>query len=138
EQLRAALQRSLGGRGRCCVIVGEPGSGKTHTVERFEREVEQAGAQVQLAWGYCREAGDTPTLWPWRRLMEAVVVHYGAERLQGELGEGARDLFAFLQLRAAGEAPLPQRALYGVYDAIVRTLKLAARRQAWVLVIDDL
>jgi DNA-binding winged helix-turn-helix (wHTH) protein len=70
EQLRRALDAARGQRGMVCVLMGEPGIGKTSVAEAFAREL--AGTDVRVAWGFCREAGDTPPLWPWQRLLAEI------------------------------------------------------------------
>ncbi|HKU44969.1 MAG TPA: winged helix-turn-helix domain-containing protein, partial [Polyangiales bacterium] len=64
-RLHRALADARAGYGRACLLMGEPGIGKTGVVEAFEREV--GGPQLHVAWGYCREGGDTPPLAPWLR-----------------------------------------------------------------------
>ena len=78
--IRAAIRRPAT---RAATFVGEPragsirtrprvpapgraGIGKTRVVEELERAAQLAASG---AWGYCREAGDTPPLWPWLRLL---------------------------------------------------------------------
>ncbi|HEX6240897.1 MAG TPA: winged helix-turn-helix domain-containing protein, partial [Polyangiales bacterium] len=59
-RLREALSSARSGHGGICVLMGEAGIGKTRLVEVLEGEL--SGTNVQIAWGYCREAGDTPPL----------------------------------------------------------------------------
>ncbi|HMI89846.1 MAG TPA: AAA family ATPase, partial [Polyangiales bacterium] len=71
QRLRHALDEARQGRGRLVVLLGEPGIGKTRAVEAFEREL--AGTDARVVWGFCREAGDTPPLWPWLRLRRELI-----------------------------------------------------------------
>ena len=46
DQLKAALEDVLGGRGRLATLVGEPGIGKTRTCEELATYAGLRGAQV--------------------------------------------------------------------------------------------
>lgn len=142
ERLRSALAAARDGRGRLCALLGEPGIGKTRAVEMLERE---AGASVRVAWGYCRQAGDTPPLWPWLRLLREIVVETDVtqaelERALGPLGAELRALMdepgATLHALPSEGAVDPRR--HHVFDAVLRTLALAAERGPRLLVLDDL
>lgn len=116
QRLHAAFAQAQGGRGRACLLLGEPGIGKTRAVEQLEREVQSTG--VKMAWGYCREAGDTPPLWPWLRLLREVG---GTDSLAGSTLHGAT----------------PQ-SRHEAFDAVVRVLTRAAQAGPLVLVLEDL
>ena len=62
EQLIAALEDSIGGRGRLVMLAGEPGIGKTRLAQEVSANAESSGAQV--LWGRCYEEGGTPPYWP--------------------------------------------------------------------------
>jgi DNA-binding winged helix-turn-helix (wHTH) protein/tetratricopeptide (TPR) repeat protein len=121
EQLRRAMQEARAGRGSACALMGEPGIGKTRVVEALEREL--TGTDVRVAWGYCREAGDTPPLWPWLRVLRDVA------------GEPVPEL----QPAAAGvdfDWSGPER--HHLFEHILRGIVRAARQSPWLIVIDDL
>jgi len=144
-RLRQALGEAHAGRGRLCVLMGEPGIGKTSVVEAFEREI--AGAPLQLAWGYCREAGDTPPLWPWLRLLRALIAAAGSKTQQQQrLDALPKEAQALLHESATAGPPEPGGSATGWvgparhpgFDAILRSFVLAAEQTPWVLVLDDL
>src|SRR5690349_9039277 len=91
-RMRELLRQARGGRGSACLLVGEPGIGKTRAVEMLERDAIAAGMQV--AWGYCRELGDAPPLSPWLQLARAVIAAQpagaGASQLQPAIAEVTR------------------------------------------------
>ena len=140
-QLRRALAEARAGRGRCCLLLGEPGIGKTRVAETLAREL--GDNKLSVAWGFCREAGDTPPLWPWLRLISEVLP---AARGGNPLGGLPEELRAFLGL---GMSPGPESLASTInlstsperhrhFDAILRLLIRAAEHNPWVLVIDDL
>ncbi len=63
ERLRHALHEAREGRGRLCALIGEAGIGKTRAAEMLELDARALGLRV--AWGYCREGGNTVSLAPW-------------------------------------------------------------------------
>lgn len=140
-ELSQAWQRARRGRGGLSVLIGEPGIGKTHTVERFARDL-PPGAHV--SWGFCREAGDTPPLWPWRRLLRDVLALPGNEDLQRDAQ--SPDLAALWNTPTRPEelALSPEtRWLEGqqrhrAFDNIARLLARASLRTPLLLVIEDL
>jgi len=150
--LRAALQDAGAGRGSVCVISGEPGIGKTRVVEELERDPACAGFTV--AWGYCREAGETPPLWPFARLLRELESRVPLRALAARLGPAARELERVLpgfweppEPRSASEqGPEDKHGIafgvaggsHRVFDAVARCFALAAEHTPLVLVLDDL
>jgi DNA-binding winged helix-turn-helix (wHTH) protein/tetratricopeptide (TPR) repeat protein len=143
ERLEQALGDARQGRGRMCVLIGEAGIGKTRAVEMLEQKL--VGSSVRVAWGFCREVGDTPPLWPFRRLLREVVATSSAHGrtlaptlasldellrpLEGQSGEG----------ELAENALQPQQtARHRSFELFARAFSEAAKESAWVLVLDDL
>ena len=62
-RLQGSLDLAKMGRGRVAFLVGEPGIGKTSTVEKLGAEAEAAG--VQWLAGRCYEGEGAPAFWPW-------------------------------------------------------------------------
>ena len=146
-RLRHALSEASAGRGRVCLLTGEPGIGKTGAVEAFEREL--TPGQAHVAWGYCREAGDTPPLWPWLRLLRTVMAAAPSVDLNKGLGAAMTDLTALLGDAASDEAAdntaagteptaFEGAARHQGFDAILRAFVLVAQSSPCVLVLDDL
>jgi eukaryotic-like serine/threonine-protein kinase len=142
-QLRRSLNDARSGRGGACVLMGEPGIGKTRAVEALEREL--AGSGVHVAWGYCREAGDTPPLWPWLRMLREVLeTSEAARRVANANGTlQLRELVISAGSSSAEEADAVLKSWQASrrhqhFDAMLRTLITAAEDSALLLVIDDL
>ncbi len=144
DRLRQALDQARAGRGRVCALLGEPGIGKTRVIEALEREL--AGSAVHVAWGYCREAGDTPPLWPWLRLLREVTAAAWTPDFEQRLGSLAAEVRALSGATAAGEPAQPatglesweEAARHRSFEAILRAITLAAETMPWLLVLDDL
>jgi eukaryotic-like serine/threonine-protein kinase len=140
-RLRRSFAEARAGRGRVCAVMGEPGIGKTRAVEMLEREL--SGSQARVAWGYCREAGDTPPLWPWLRLLRDVKAAAWTAQFEEALGPLAGEVRALLR-ETEVPPPVPtslesvDAARHRSFDAILRTLALASEQMPWVLVLDDL
>ena len=67
--LRAALAEAVAGSGRCLLLAGEPGIGKTRTCQEL---VAYAGAQGALALrGRCFEQSGPAPYWPWVQVLRA-------------------------------------------------------------------
>jgi DNA-binding winged helix-turn-helix (wHTH) protein len=148
ERMHAQLNELRAGRGGACALSGEPGIGKTRAVEVLEGDANLAGLLV--AWGYCRESGDTPPLWPCLQLARAVIARHPLKALAPQLGAAALELKRLLpelehELGASPKAAfagLPPdhsgAAKHRIFDALARLFALAAKRGPCVLVLDDL
>ena len=144
-QLRAALTDARRGSGGLMLLTGEPGIGKTRAAEVFGAEASSLGLPV--AWGYCREVGDTPPLWPFTELLRALITqtrldgtHVRFAELMPQLTRLLPELATSLGTRAntpAGSSHVPARK-HRIFDAIARTLVLAGERAPCLLVLDDL
>lgn len=147
ERLQHALGESRAGRGRVCVLTGEPGIGKTRVVEALERQT--SSPELRVAWGYCREAGGTPPLWPWLRLLREVMASYRASDLEQNIGAAASEVSRLLR-QMDGAEPVGANELaaeqlgwegparYRCFEAVLRTFTFTAEQAPWLLVLDDL
>jgi eukaryotic-like serine/threonine-protein kinase len=138
--LDLAFTDALSRHGRACLLMGEPGIGKTRAVEMFELRAAAKGAHV--VWGYCREGSETPPLAPVLRTFREL-------RSDPELGAALSDTREVLALladqrsaRPAGDADaricLNGPSRYEGYDVLISGLKAAAATVPLVLVFDDL
>jgi DNA-binding winged helix-turn-helix (wHTH) protein len=142
DRLHRALADARAGYGRACLLMGEPGIGKTRAVETFERDV--SAPQLRVAWGYCREGGDTPPLAPWIRVLREILGAYSREELESAIGPSANDVYALLG--DAAPQPTTSKHAFDVigpgrhhgFEAIVRALRFAAEQMPRVLVLEDL
>jgi hypothetical protein len=100
DELKAALDNALSGRGSLVMLVGEPGIGKTRLAEEFGVYAGLRGAQVLT--GRCYE-GEVAL--PYRPFVEAFrqYIHGRPDpELRGELGEGAPEVAKLVsEVRAA-------------------------------------
>jgi DNA-binding winged helix-turn-helix (wHTH) protein/tetratricopeptide (TPR) repeat protein len=140
ERLQHALSEAAQGRGRVCALLGEPGIGKTRAVEAFCQRI--GPFQANVAWGYCRESGDTPPLWPWLRLLRelaptATLSADGPTRVDcaalEELLEKLEPSRAHSTLHVVEGA-----ARHHTFDLVTRAIGRCANVSPWVLVLDDL
>jgi predicted ATPase/DNA-binding winged helix-turn-helix (wHTH) protein len=143
-RLRHALAEARAGRGRVCVLTGEPGIGKTRAVEMLEREL--VDSPVGVAWGYCSEAGETPPLRPWQELLDEISGGSAGQRLaeSGSAKPGGTGQFHFTnaRLRPAeveeADAELGGAARQRAFQSILRTFTRATEHRPWLLVLDAL
>lgn len=144
ERLQRAQFDAAQGRGRVCVLLGEPGIGKTRAVEAFCQRLGPSLANV--AWGYCRESGDTPPLWPWLRLLREIARTTAKTSAHGPTRSdwtALEDLLAKLEPpRALAELhaqPIVEGAArHHTFDLVTRAIGRCASVSPWVLVLDDL
>jgi len=143
EELLAGLGGALAGRGRLCLIAGEPGIGKSRLIEELVSRARERGAQVLV--GRCWEAGGAPAYWPWMQTLRACVQAREPEQLRDELGPGAPDLAQLVpDLRALfpdlpeREAPDSESARFRLFDAVAAFLTAAARSRPLLLALDDM
>lgn len=129
------------------MLTGEPGIGKTRAIEVLEREAVAAG--VTVAWGYCREAGDTPPLWPFAQLARGLLARFPIALLRPRLGPAATELQRLLPElvdesaeKARGQSKTfvsyDPGVKHRIFDAITRLLILVAEHTPCVLMLDDL
>ncbi len=146
NRLREAWRDARDGHGSVCMLIGEPGIGKTRAVEQLAAEASGAGHAV--AWGYCHPSGGTPPLWPFAQLVRDVMDGEGKRGTDGGRPAAAPELswlLPDLAKRTADGAPEGNggdpglgSAKHQMFDAITRVLVLAAERKPCVLVLDDL
>jgi hypothetical protein len=144
DQLRAALEETLSGRGRMVMLVGEPGIGKTRTAQELAT---YAGLRrCQVLWGRCYEGGGAPPYWPWVQAIRSYIRERDLEDLRREMGSTApviAEVVADVKDRLPGLQPppeleSPESARFRLFDSITAFLKSASKSQSIVLVLDDL
>ncbi len=142
-ELTAGLDDAVAGHGRLCLLVGEPGIGKSRLAEELSTRARARGAQVLV--GRCWEAGGAPAYWPWVQSLRAYVRRAEAEQLRAQLGPGAIDVAQLLpELRTVlpDLPPAPavesEGARFRLFDSLTAFLQSAAATQPLVLVLDDL
>ena len=68
DELHAAVDATLKGRGSVVLLTGEPGIGKTRLAEQGAEYAREKGCAVR--WGSCWEGPAAP-FWPWTQLVRA-------------------------------------------------------------------
>ncbi|HKU37482.1 MAG TPA: AAA family ATPase [Polyangiales bacterium] len=142
--LARALKEACEGRGGACVVIGEPGIGKSRVVEELGREVRSDEALV--AWGYCRESGDTPPLDPWLRILREITARTSSAVIEQALGPAAVAISELLSDRREDPAPgvlerppfLRGPARHRIFDNLTRAFAAAATEKPWVFILEDI
>jgi tetratricopeptide (TPR) repeat protein len=142
-QLVSALDEAMSGRGRLCLLAGEPGIGKTRLADELAATARDRGARV--LWGRCWEAGGAPAYWPWVQVLRSHVADELPHRIAHQFGDAAPDLASLLpdirdvvpgsQPRELGD---PESARFRLFDAVASVLHRVARTVPLVIVLDDL
>jgi hypothetical protein len=141
-ELTAALDAALEGDGRLCLLVGEPGVGKTTLAERLCEAAARRGARV--ARGPCWDAGGAPAYWPWIQVVRTLTRDEPDDVLRARLGRGAADLVTLVpELRERlGDLPPPPEIAsderrFALFDAVGAYLVATAASAPVVLLLDD-
>ena len=143
EELKAALEDALSGRGRLVMLAGGPGIGKTRTALELATYAELR--QARVLWGRCKEGSRAPPYWPWVQALGSYAGDLDPVQLRSELGAGAADIAGIVvnvreQLPDL-DPPLalePEQARLRLFDSIASFLKNAAGGRPLVLLLDDL
>lgn len=144
QSLREALEAAQAGHGSVCILSGEPGIGKTRVVEIAGHDATALGLPV--AWGRCREVGDTPALWPLAQLLREVLAALPLQLQQDRRFVRVRpELERLLPELAVAATTKPERgpydlpaSKYRLFDAISSVLTLASETSPCFLILDDL
>jgi class 3 adenylate cyclase len=144
DRLRSAFDGAFAGRGSMVMLVGEPGIGKTRTVQELETYAEMRGASV--LWGRNDEASGAPAYWPWINIGNANARTMPPQELAGDIdaiqaSELTRIFPALLQLpnvTAPEQSTDNEAAQFRLFDAYAAFMRVAAERTPLVLVLDDL
>jgi ATP/maltotriose-dependent transcriptional regulator MalT len=110
ETLERSLSDAAAGRGRLCVLYGEPGIGKTRLAAEAAETAAARGFAV--AWGRAAETGGAPPYSPWTELLAA-------------LGGAGSSVMA-----------VPERA--ALYEGVLSFLRERAAAAPTLIVLDDL
>jgi class 3 adenylate cyclase/DNA-binding CsgD family transcriptional regulator len=143
DQLKAALESALSGRGSLVMIVGEPGIGKTRLAEEFGVYAGLRGAQVLTGRSYEGEVA-----LPYRPFVEAFRQYAQARpdpELRRELGEGAPEVAKLVsevrrRFPDIPEAPPlePDAERLRLFESVTTFVHNAAAANPLVILLDDL
>jgi len=142
--LRAALDCALSGQPRVVVLVGEPGIGKTRTVQALSDLAAHKG--VATLWGRCHQGPEAPAFWPWVQVLRRWADSLDDQALSAALGSAA-SYVAQVHPELRGRLPrLPApepladagQARFRLFDAVSEFWKRASAVQPLLLVFEDL
>ena len=136
DDLKAALEDSLSGRGRMVTLVGEPGIGKTRTAEELATYATRQGAKV--LWGRCYEDVGAPPYWPWVQAIRSYVRERDPEQLRSEMGAGVADIAEIVSdvrerlpdIERPPPLDEPEQERFRLFDSIARVPQGRVRRAA--------
>ena len=136
EELSAALDDAVCGRGRIAVVSGEAGIGKSALVEEFAARASRAAVGVH--WSRCFEMGGTPAYWPWVQLFRSVFDH-GIPALDDLARSAASRLVPEAVPPGSSTASLDsEENRFRLFDGVVRVLHAASADRPSLFVIEDL
>jgi DNA-binding SARP family transcriptional activator len=142
-ELVRCLDDAFAGRGRLCLLAGEPGIGKSRLAEELIAHARGRGARVLV--GRCWEAGGAPAYWPWVQSLRAYVREAEPDALRAQLGAGAADLAQIVPELRERFPDLPEPAAlesdaarFRLFDTAAEFLRRASDSRPIVLVLDDL
>jgi hypothetical protein len=143
ERLRSAFDDAFAGRGSVVMLVGEPGIGKTRTVQEVETYARMRGAQVY--WGRADESAGAPPYRPWRQVAASYRAQNPDETRRKEWGDNAvelqrifpalRDLFPNLPAPPDTES---EEGQYRLFEAMSEFIRGVSERIPLLIVLDDL
>src|SRR5574341_2084128 len=142
-RLQARFDEARAGHGSLVMLVGEPGIGKSRTIEEFAEHARAGGALV-LA-GRCFEGEWAPPFAPFAEAIAAYARHTEPDTLRADLGYGAPPVARLVpslreRLPDIGEpVPLdPDEERFRLLDAVSQFIIATSARAPVVLVLDDL
>jgi DNA-binding winged helix-turn-helix (wHTH) protein/tetratricopeptide (TPR) repeat protein len=143
QTLRGALDAALAGEGRLELLMGEPGIGKTRTLDELAGEARRRGLRVLT--GRCYEGEGAPAFWPWVQVLRDAWADLGDGDLARTLGAGAAEVAELLpELRerlpdlAPAPGGTPEQARFRLFDAVTRFLVRESARRPLAILLDDL
>ncbi len=143
QELHAAVEEAVARRGRCAMVTGEAGIGKTRLASEVAAYASLRGAQV--LWGRCYAGTGAPAYWPWVQVIRAYIHDHDPETLLSDLGPGASEIAQIvsdLRERIPGipdPTPLdPEEARFHLFDSIATFLTNASAKQPLAIFLQDL
>ena len=143
KRLMAKLESATSGYGSVAMLMGEPGIGKTRTLEEFTDGARQHGARVMR--GACYDGEFQPPYGPFAEAISDYAREASAEELRTVLGDSAATLARIVPSlrRHLGSIPDPpalekDEERFRLLDSVAQTLIALARTAPLVLILDDL
>jgi len=142
-RLRAKLDEARAGRGGLVMLVGEPGIGKSRTIEEFAEHAR--GGSALVLTGRCFEGEWAPPYAPFVEAIAGYAKDADPEALRADLGYGAPTVARLVpslreRLPDIGEpVPLnPEEERFRLLDAVSQFINATSARAPVVFVLDDL
>ena len=143
DQLKAALDEMLSGRGSLAMVVGEPGIGKTRLTEEFGVYAALRGAQVLS--GHCYEGESSIPYRPFVEAFRQYVRSRPDHEVRSQMGAGAPEIATLLseiRQRFSDIAPAPpleaEAERLRQFESVTQFVRNAAAASPIVLQLDDL
>src|SRR5208282_4953684 len=143
KRLLAKLEVASNGRGAVAMLLGEPGIGKTRTLEEFTDLARQRGAMVLR--GACYDGEFQPPYGPFAEVILDYARIAPAEDLRTILAQSAPTIarIAPALRRHLGDIPEPpaldkEEERFRLLDAVAQSLIALSRIAPLVLILDDL
>jgi predicted ATPase len=136
EEILAAVNAALAGRGKVLFLTGEPGIGKTRLAD--EAAIRAASRGMRVHWGRCFEDGGAPAYWPWIQVLRRIIADAGSQysrTLPADIVRILPELAAVAPRPEAGDA---DQLRFRLFDAVARLLRESASAKPTRLVLDDL
>jgi tetratricopeptide (TPR) repeat protein len=133
------------------LISGEPGIGKTRLADELASRAKARGMQV--LWGRCWEGDGAPAYWPWIQVIRTYLGALEPERrrnlaLESEIASDiiheVAQIIPDLRLPQSTLRPSvsgkldPNEARFRLFDAVTNFLKVGARSDPMLIVLDDI
>ncbi|MCG8592477.1 MAG: AAA family ATPase, partial [Proteobacteria bacterium] len=144
-QLADAFAATRQGQAHMAVLVGEPGIGKTRTLEQFLLSPPVRTAPVLT--GSCDPDDGSPALWPWIQILRNAIELASPGELSSALGPVASDVAHWLpELRerlpgvrgSRDDALRSHEARFRLFDGVANFLAGLAAEKPITLAIEDL
>jgi len=141
QRVVRALDDTLAGRGRIALLVGEPGIGKTRTVQRL---LEEVGGRAGTYVGSCFEGDGAPSYWPFVQILRALVDDTDDDTIRSlraadaDLALLVPELADRLPSRPSSEPLEGEQARFRLFDSLAGFLRRTAKQRPLVLVLEDL
>ena len=142
-ELRQALKDTISGQVRLVLLMGEPGIGKTRTIQELAKHATELG--VLSIWGRCYDGEGAPPYWPWIQLLRAFLQQTDPDRLADQMGAGAADIGEILpevREKLPHIDPPPslelEQARFRLFGSITHFFRNIAQSQPLMLILDDL